>query len=70
MSASSLKLADIEAARLAPDAPEAQALVLKLEEATRLLREGHKKMDECDTKLAILRLSSADEHPRGRPGAD
>ena len=51
------KLADIEAARLAPDSPEAQALPLKLDEATRLLREGHKKMDECDTMLTDLRLA-------------
>lgn len=51
------KLADLEAARLAPDSPEAQGLPLKLDEATRLLREGHKKMDECDTKLTDLRVT-------------
>jgi hypothetical protein len=51
------KLADLEAARLAPDSSEAQALPLKLDEASRLLREGHKKMDECDTKLAELRVA-------------
>jgi hypothetical protein len=51
------KLTDIEAARLAPDSPEAQALPVKLDEATRLLREGHKKMDECDTKLTDLRVT-------------
>lgn len=52
-----MKLADIEAARMAPDSTEAQALPGKLEEATRLLREGHKKMDECDTKLTDLRIT-------------
>jgi len=34
-------------------------LPAKLEEATRLLREGHKKMDECDTKLTDLRVAYA-----------
>ena len=52
-----LKLGDLEAARLAPDASEAQALPAKLDEASRLLREGHKKMDECDTKLTDLRVT-------------
>jgi hypothetical protein len=51
------KLADIEAARLAPDAPEAQALPQKLDDASRLLREGHDKMEQCDTKLTDLRLA-------------
>ena len=52
-----VKLADLEAARLAPDSAEAQELPVKLDEATRLLREGHTKMDECDTKLTELRVT-------------
>ena len=51
------KLADIEGARLAPDAAEAQSLPLKLDEASQLLREGHKRMEECDSKLAELHLT-------------
>ncbi len=51
------KLADIEAARLAPDAAIAQELPGKLEEASRLLREGHSSMHECDTKLSDLKVT-------------
>jgi hypothetical protein len=52
-----LKLADIEAARLSPDAAAAQELPGKLDEASRLLREGHAKMHECDAKLTDLKLA-------------
>jgi hypothetical protein len=54
-----LKLADLEAARLSPDSPEAQALPAKLEDASRLLREGHAKMGACETKLTDLRVTYA-----------
>ena len=51
------KLADIEAARLAPDAAVAEELPGKLDEATRLLHEGHSKMHECDAKLTDLKMT-------------
>jgi hypothetical protein len=50
-------IADIEAARLAPDSAIAQALPGKLDEASRLLQEGHAKMHECDAKLTDLRVT-------------
>jgi hypothetical protein len=53
----SLRLADIEAHRLAADSPEAQALPGKLDDASRLLREGHDKMEVCETKLADLQVA-------------
>jgi len=55
----SSKLADIEAARLSPNAPEAQALPGKLDDASRLLQEGHAKMGACETKLTDLRVTYA-----------
>jgi hypothetical protein len=54
-----LKLADLQAGRLSPDAPEAQALPGKLDDASRLLREGHTKMEACETKLTDLRVTYA-----------
>jgi hypothetical protein len=51
-----LRLADIEGRRLAPDASEAQALPDKLDEAARLLSEGRAKMPDCEKKLTDLRL--------------
>ncbi len=51
------KLADLEAARLAPDSAVAQELPGKLDEASRLLTEGHSKMHECDAKLTDLRVT-------------
>ena len=51
-----LRLADIEGHRLAPDDPEAQALPDKLDEASRLLVAGRAKMTECEKALADLRL--------------
>ncbi len=53
----SAKLADIEAARLAPDAAAAEELPGKLDDASRLLREGHAKMHECDAKLTDLKVT-------------
>ncbi len=53
------KLADLEAARLAPDSGVAQELPGKLDEASRLLTEGHAKMHECDAKLTDLRVTYA-----------
>ena len=50
----SLRLADIEGARLAPSSAEAQSLPGKLDEATRLLREGRTGMDDCDRRLTDL----------------
>ncbi len=48
------RLLDIQTARLAPDAPEANALPAKLDEAERLLHEGRTKMSDCDTRLTTL----------------
>lgn len=50
------RLGDIQNGRLAPDAPEADALPGKLDEAERLLREGRAKMADCDGRLADLRV--------------
>lgn len=50
------RLADLEQKRLAPDSPEAQALPGKLDEAERLLKDGHAKMTVCDAKLAELHI--------------
>jgi hypothetical protein len=50
------RLADIEAARLAPDSPEAQELPVKLDLATHLLRDGRAKMDDCDKRLTELQV--------------
>jgi hypothetical protein len=49
------RLADIEAKRVTPDAPEAEVLPAKLDEAERLLREGRAKMSDCDARLLDLR---------------
>jgi hypothetical protein len=51
------RLADIEAARVTPDSPEAQALPGKLDDASRLLREGHEKMELCERRLTDLRIA-------------
>jgi hypothetical protein len=51
------RLADIEAGKIGPDSPEAQALPGQLDDASRLLREGHEKMDDCERRLADLRLA-------------
>ena len=48
------RVVDIQAKRLAPDAPEADALPGKLDQAELLLREGRAKMTVCDAKLAAL----------------
>jgi hypothetical protein len=50
------RLADLQANRLAPTAPEAQALPDKLDEAERLLREGRDNMVGCEKKLTDLRV--------------
>jgi hypothetical protein len=51
------RLADVEAARLTPDSAEAQALPGKLDDASRLLREGHEKMEICERRLTDLRVT-------------
>jgi hypothetical protein len=48
------RLVDLQAKRLAPDAPEAAALPGKLDEAERLLHEGRTQMADCDAKLGLL----------------
>jgi len=48
------RVVDLQTKRLAPDAPEADALPAKLDQAERLLREGRTKMADCDAKLAAL----------------
>ena len=53
----SQRLGDLEAARLAPDSAVAQELPGKLDEASRLLTEGHAKMRECDVKLTNLKVT-------------
>jgi hypothetical protein len=53
----SQRLADIEAAKLAPNSPEASALPAKLDDASRLLREGHDKMQACEKSLADLAVA-------------
>jgi hypothetical protein len=50
------RLDDIEAKRLAPDDPEAEALAGQLDMATRLLGQGRVKMTICDTRLAELSM--------------
>jgi hypothetical protein len=51
------KLADLEASKLAPDSAVAEELPGKLDEASRLLTEGHAKMHECDAKLTDLKVT-------------
>jgi hypothetical protein len=51
------RLGEIQAAKLAPDSPEARALPAKLDDATRLLKEGHDKMQACETALADLQVA-------------
>lgn len=53
----SARVDDLQAKRLAPDAPEAQSLPGKLDLATRLLGEGRSKMPSCEKKLADLRIA-------------
>jgi hypothetical protein len=50
------RLADLEQHRLLPDAPEAEALPGKLDEAGRLLQVGRDKMGDCERMIAELRL--------------
>jgi hypothetical protein len=47
---------DLQAERLAPDSPEAQALPGKLDEAEKLLREGRTKMPDCEKQLTDLQV--------------
>jgi hypothetical protein len=53
----SSQIAEIEGGRLAADSAEARALPAKLGEATRLLQEGHRSMDKCDSMLTDLRVT-------------
>jgi hypothetical protein len=53
----SARVEDLQAKRLAPDSPEAQALPGKLDLATKLLNEGRSKMPLCERKLADLRIA-------------
>jgi hypothetical protein len=48
------RLADIEAQRESPDASTTADLPAKLDEAERLLNEGHAQMAGCETALADL----------------
>jgi hypothetical protein len=50
------KTSDLEGKRLAPDAPEAQALPRKLDEAETLLASGRRGMTDCERRLADLRV--------------
>ena len=49
-------LADLHAGRLSADQAGARALPSKLDEAQRLLDEGHASLSACDAKLTSLRL--------------
>ncbi len=51
------RLVDLEQKRLAPDAPEAEALPGKLDEAERLLKDGRAGMARCDARLTDLRVA-------------
>ncbi len=53
----SARVDDLQAKRLAPDSPEAQALPGKLDLATKLLNEGRSNMPLCERKLADLRVA-------------
>jgi len=48
-------LANVRAGKLAADSHEAQALPDKLEEAARLLEQGHAAVSDCDEKLTALK---------------
>jgi len=50
-------LVELEHKRLAPDAPEAEALPGKLDEAERLLKDGRAGMARCDARLTDLRVA-------------
>ncbi|MGD0676909.1 MAG: hypothetical protein ABSC94_15960 [Polyangiaceae bacterium] len=50
------RMLDLEQKRLAPGAPEAEALPAKLDEAAHLLEVGRAKMTECERRLADLRV--------------
>jgi hypothetical protein len=50
------KIADIEGGKLAADSDDARSLPGKLDEATHLLGEGHRKMGQCDSMLTDLRV--------------
>ena len=50
------RIGDLEHKRITADAPEAQALPGKLEEATRLLEIGRTKMADCEKRLIDLHL--------------
>jgi hypothetical protein len=54
----SARIEDLQAKRLSPDSPEAQALPGKLDSATKLLSDGRAKMPDCERKLAELRIAS------------
>ena len=54
----SARVEDLQAKRLTPDSPEAQALPGKLDLATQLLTEGRARMPDCEKKLADLRIAS------------
>ena len=49
-------LSDLHAGRLSADQAGARALPSKLDEAQRLLDEGHASLSACDAKLTSLRL--------------
>jgi hypothetical protein len=48
-------LADVQAGKLAPTDPAAEALAGKLDEASALLKEGEAALVECDQRLAHLK---------------
>ncbi|WP_394838043.1 hypothetical protein LVJ94_14120 [Pendulispora rubella] len=48
-------LAEVRAGKLEHDSPEARALPDKLDEAARLLEEGHAALPTCDEKLQALK---------------
>jgi len=50
-----LRYADIERGTLDAHSPEASALAVKLDEATRLLQEGRARMPDCERLLTDLK---------------
>jgi hypothetical protein len=52
------RIEDLQAKRLAPDAPAAQELPTELDRAAKLLEEGRAMFPACERKLAELRVAA------------
>jgi hypothetical protein len=49
-------LADVQAGKLSPQDPAAQAMPGKLDDSQRLMDEGQKALDQCDQLATALRI--------------